>query len=52
MKASLEEYTYAVVAVAVAGLIILFLLSGMQADGFLEVLARRFSSMVLGIPSP
>lgn len=48
MKAVLEEYAYAVIAVLTAGLILIFLIQGIQSGGFLEVLTRRFSSMTFG----
>ncbi|WP_394922611.1 hypothetical protein [uncultured Robinsoniella sp.] len=49
MKAVLEEYAYVMIGIILAGLVLLFLLSGLKEGGFLEILARRFSSMVFGI---
>lgn len=48
MKAVLEEYAYVIIAIILAGLILMFLYSGLKEGGFLEVLARRFSSMIAG----
>lgn len=49
MKAVLEEYAYVIIGIILAWLILMFLFSGLKEGGFLEVLARRFSSMVFGI---
>lgn len=48
MKGVMEEYGYLIIAVLVGIVVLLFLFSGLNSNGFLEVLARVFSRSTLG----
>lgn len=48
MKDSLEEYGYTILAVLLAGIVLIFLYKGLDETGFIHVFTNVFTSSTLG----